>query len=103
MDNAATVNCKSRSLRGWTNKRQEQRRRQTQGLRRCRPVGADIFERYVCSGTLFVCAFAAHSLYWHWGDWDERDRGDPADDGVFGLGLGFETECGDGSAGGNGG
>src|SRR5579872_6459749 len=65
--------------------------------------GADILERYVCSGTLSVCAFAAHSLYWYWRDRDERDRGDSADDGVFGLGLRFEAECCDGPAGGDGG
>ena len=48
--------------------------------------GAGRVERYVFAWTLSLCAYAAHSLYWHRRDWDERDRGDPADDGVCGLG-----------------
>ena len=32
--------------------------------------------------SLFVCAFAADPLYRDRRNWDERDRGDPADDGV---------------------
>jgi hypothetical protein len=44
-------------------------------------------ERYVCAWTLFVCAVATDSLYWDRRDWDERDRGDPVDDGVYGFGF----------------
>ncbi len=85
----------------------QERQKQRQRRRRCSLAAmlasADKVEGYVCSWTLFVCAFAAHSLYWYWRDWDERDRGDPADDGVFGLGVGFAAECGDGPVGGDGG
>ena len=57
----------------------------------------------VCAWSFFVCAFAADSLYRDRRNWDERDRGDPADDGVFGLGIGPAAVAGDGAAGGAGG
>src|SRR6266702_4379989 len=79
------------------------RRRGTQRSVRAAPICADKVEGYVCSWTLFICAFAAHSLYWHWRDWDERDRGDSADDGVFGLGERSSAVGGDGPVGGDGG
>src|ERR1700761_8036385 len=41
------------------------------------------------AGTCNVCAVAAGALYWDRWDWDERDRGDSADDGVCGFGVGF--------------
>jgi hypothetical protein len=43
--------------------------------------------RYVCAWSFFVWSFAADSLYRDRRDWDERDRGDSADDGVFGFGF----------------
>ena len=51
----------------------------------------------VCAWSLFVCAFAADPLYRDRRDWDEWDRGDPADDGVFSLGVGSASVGGDGA------
>ena len=39
------------------------------------------------AGTCNVCAVAEGALYRDWRNWDERDRGDPADDGVCGFGV----------------
>ena len=59
--------------------------------------------QYVCAWALFVCAVAADSLYRDRRNWDERDRGDPADDGVYGFGQRFEAQRCDGSLAGDGG
>ena len=58
--------------------------------------------RYVCSWALLVCSFAANSFHRDRRDWDEWDRGDSVDDGIYGVGERPEAKFCDRSAAGNG-